>query len=290
MTPAWVGICVPLGMSTAAAVAGLVQWRRARAFEDTPTSKIRSAAQGYVEFCGHAHALPGDPIISPLTGRRCVWYQYRVEQRRSGGRLVWSLLDHASSDAIFALDDDTGRVVVDPAGADVTALDKEVWYGDEPDTPPRLRPPRWVGMLGGQYRYTERLILDGQLLSAVGQFQTRRPGDEPISLDTEVAVRLHAWKQDPARMAQFDVNHDGSISPEEWEQARAAARAEVLAEHREEAARPGIAFLVRPAQRRPFLLGTGSVAALATRYRRAAALLSAAALVLLVLGVRAMRS
>lgn len=280
---------LPLVLAAAAAAGGVLQWRRARAFEDTPTSKIRSAAQGYVEFSGHARALPGDPIVSPLSGRRCVWWQYRVEERSSFGRRGWGLVDHGTSDAIFALDDDTGRVVVDPQGAGVTSLSREVWYGNEPDTPLAVRPTGWIGSLGSRYRYTERLIVDGQPLSAVGQFQTRRPGDEPLSLDVELATRLHDWKRDPARLAKFDTDHDGILSAAEWEQAREAARAEILAERHEQAQQPGFSFLVRPpADRRPFLLGAGTVASVAQRYRRFAALWSAAALVLLFVGTHAL--
>ena len=261
-----------------AAAAGVTQWRRARAFEDTPTSKVRSAAQGYAEFSGRARALPGEPILAPLSHRRCVWFHYRIEERGSFQRRGWTTVDEETSDAIFALDDDTGRLVIDPTGADVSAVGSEVWYGNESDTPAALRPPRWLGAMTGRYRYTERVILDGQPLSALGEFQTQRAADDPLPLDVEMAERLRAWKQDPAKMARFDVNHDGQISAEEWEQARAAARAEILAEHRTESAQPGTHMLVRPADHRPFLFGPGSVQTLSHRYRVNAALLCGAAL------------
>lgn len=280
-------VILAFGGAVATGGSGVIQWRRARAFEDTPTSKVRSAAQGYVEFCGHARALPGDPVISPLTHRTCAWFQYRVEERMATRRNAWVTVDEATSDAIFALDDETGRVVVDPTGAEVSAVPRTVWYGNDSGTPPALRTPWWAGgSIGNRYRYSERILLDGQPLSAVGLFQTRRAGDDPLPLDAEMAERLHAWKQDPQRMAQFDRDHDGHISPEEWDQARAAARAEILAEHRQQAQQPGLNMLVRPADHRPFLFGSGSVRALSQRYRRNAALLSTAALICLVVGTR----
>ncbi|HEY7928918.1 MAG TPA: GIDE domain-containing protein [Steroidobacteraceae bacterium] len=273
------------GGAVVAAGAGVLQWRRARAFEDTPTSKVRSAAQGYVELSGHARALPGAPIISPLSHRQCCWFQYRVQERTASRREGWRTVDEGTSDAIFALDDDTGRVVIDPAGAGVAAVPCTVWYGNDEDVPPpALR--SWMSGLGARYRYNERVILDGQPLSAVGLFQTRRAGDDPLSMDAEMADLLHSWKQDPRRMAQFDLNHDGSISAEEWEQARAAARAAILAQHREQAQQPGISMLVRPGDQRPFLFGPGSVRALSQRYRLNAALLSTAALICLFVGSR----
>ena len=39
----------------------------ARMIEDTPTSRIRSAAQGYVELAGRCRALGSTPNLAPLT-------------------------------------------------------------------------------------------------------------------------------------------------------------------------------------------------------------------------------
>lgn len=270
------------------ACAGVVQWRRARALEDTPTSKVRSAAQGYVELSGTARALPGDPIISPLTRRRCVWFEYRVDERTATRRGGWRNVDAGTSDAIFALDDDTGRVVIDPAGAQISAVPCNQWYGNSEVAPPAISSSSWLSSVGARYRYSERIILDGAPLSAVGMFQTRRAGDDPLPLDEEMAARLHAWKQDPQRMARFDVNHDGNISAEEWQQAREAARAEILAEHRAQAQEPGFNMLVRPSDHRPFIFGPASVKTLSQRYRRSAALLSSIAVICLVVGTRSL--
>ena len=46
--------------------------RRARLIEDVPTSKIRSAVQGYVELIGHAEAMEGPAIVAPLSQLPCV--------------------------------------------------------------------------------------------------------------------------------------------------------------------------------------------------------------------------
>ena len=50
---------------------------RKRLIEDTPTSRIRSAPQGFVELAGVAGVFEGEPIIAPLTQRPCCWYRYR---------------------------------------------------------------------------------------------------------------------------------------------------------------------------------------------------------------------
>lgn len=53
------------------AVIGLIAWtstfRRRRAITDTPTSRIASAAQGYVELSGQGRALDDPPLYAPLT-------------------------------------------------------------------------------------------------------------------------------------------------------------------------------------------------------------------------------
>ena len=52
---------------------------RKRTIQDIPTSRIRSAAQGYVELEGVCELMDGPPILSPLTGSQCAWYQYSVQ-------------------------------------------------------------------------------------------------------------------------------------------------------------------------------------------------------------------
>ena len=54
------------------------RWRQQRLVEDTPAARIRSAAQGYVRLSGRAQAADGKPLRAPLTGRRCVWWTYRI--------------------------------------------------------------------------------------------------------------------------------------------------------------------------------------------------------------------
>ena len=283
---ALLAMLVPLLLGIGGAIWSAMQWRRARAFEDTPTSRVRSAAQGYVELTGVARALPGDPTHSPLTDRLCVWYKYKVEERSSSSsREEWRTVDSGTSDETFAIEDATGQATINPEGADVTALDKDVWYGDTPRTPPILRPWRVFGGIGSRYRYTEYLILDGQPIAAVGFFRTQRAGDQVASLDTELALRLRDWKQDPERMRRIDADRDGKISADEWEQARTAAREEIVKELREQSTMPGWSVLQKPVDGRPFLLGTGTVKELAGRYRRNAWLVLLASVVLFGVGL-----
>lgn len=65
-------------------------YRRARTIADIATSRIGSAAQGYVEVVGQAKADPGELIFSPYSHIPCIWYRYRVfsrdDSRSNGGR------------------------------------------------------------------------------------------------------------------------------------------------------------------------------------------------------------
>ena len=61
-------------------------WARNRAIEDTATSRVRSAAQGYVEISGLGVLPPKSANKAPLTGIPCTWWRYKIEERRSTGR------------------------------------------------------------------------------------------------------------------------------------------------------------------------------------------------------------
>jgi len=60
----------------------------ARLIEDTPTSRIRSAAQGYVELAGRCRPLDGTQNLAPLTQRPCVWWSYRIQQKAESGQVA----------------------------------------------------------------------------------------------------------------------------------------------------------------------------------------------------------
>src|SRR5690554_6778645 len=70
------------------------RWSRIRHLLDTPTSRIRSAAQGYVELVGVLRSGPVENLSAPLTGEPCLWWRYRIEEYRSNGkRSSWSLVE-----------------------------------------------------------------------------------------------------------------------------------------------------------------------------------------------------
>lgn len=276
--------CALLAAATLAGVwLGFRRLRRARLIEDTPTQRLRSAAQGYVELEGTARWMPGPEIRAPLSRTPCVWWRYRIEQRRGSGKNArWHRLEGGVSDDLFLLDDGTGECVIDPEGAQVYPDVRRQWRGA---TRRPLRIPSadrgWLGRLGigfGSYRYSENLISLQAPLHALGSFSTVRAAREA---DDKAAVRelLAEWKRDrEALLARFDADGDGDIDMQEWENARAEALETVRRQRAEQAEPPDTHVLRKPADGRAFLLSTWPQDKLA-RYKRisAAFLLAGAA-------------
>lgn len=240
---------VALGFVAASGLAAFAgNTRRHRVIADVPTSRVASAAQGYVELCGEAEQFDGHVLFSPLGRRPCVWYRYQVETRRPGND--WRVEEFGASDDTFLLRDDSGRCIIDPDGAEITTSHKRVWTeGDE--------------------RYTEWLLLPGDRLYAIGQFSTLAGGASPGELRWRVGALLAEWKRDPAQLRQrFDADRDGEIDLAEWEGVRAAARQEIEARERERASAPPLHLLRKPADGRPYLLSNLPPERLTARYRR----------------------
>jgi hypothetical protein len=202
---------------------------RNRVFSDTPVVRIRSAAQGYVHVQGRAGQPPGDPITAPLSGIRCVWWDYHIERRAnsSESRRSWTTIDRAASVAPFSLEDGDAQCLIGPVGAEITPTGKSVWYGDTA-RPLAGIPPHQSQIVSEQdYRYTERVIAEGVQLSVLGELRS----DSAVSeTDQQVAAVLAGWKKDQQSLLQrFDSNHDGRIDQDEWAAARVAARTQVQA-------------------------------------------------------------
>ena len=245
----------------------------ARVLEDTPTSRIRSAAQGYVELVGRSKALAGAANIAPLTQRPCVWWRFRI-QRRTGSasrgqrRTKWQTVQSGRSEQPFALDDGTGVCIVQPAGAEVLTAETTSWYGDTPW--PTLAPGRRAPFGEPEYRYYEERIYEHEQVHVLGQFRTHS-GTAHAGRDADVAALLAEWKQDQAALIErFDADGDGAVSLEEWERARAEARRTVVERHLQQPVPDAVHSIGRPDGRRLYLIAAYPERELARRYRRRA--------------------
>ena len=107
-----------LGVGIFIFVKGFRLLLRRRLILDTPFSKIRSASMGMVEVSGQA--VGPYTMAAPITGRSCFYYRTLVwEYRQEGRNKRWVKIAGETMHVPFFVDDNTGRVLVDPRGADL---------------------------------------------------------------------------------------------------------------------------------------------------------------------------
>ncbi len=274
-----IALCV-----AAAAWGAFRAWRdlhTARTIEDTPTARAGSAHQGYVELEGRARLMDGPPIVAPLSREPCVWYRYVIEERPQGwngqNHKGWKVTERGASDDLFWLEDDTGRVAVNPEGAQVTPELREIWYGHDRTrrfTGPNARMRGAVSLhaMGATRRYTEERIPVGSPVYALGLLKNiGNHMAQPTDGEHECEI-LAEWKRDQTALKKrFDLNGDGVIDEKEWMAARAAAQREARARREQEAAEfndPINLLRATGDRRRPFVLSSLGQAALLRRLRR----------------------
>lgn len=238
-----------LAMCAVSFIAWIGNYRRYRQIHDLPTSKVASAAQGYVELVGRGELLDGTPIISRLGGRHCCWYHYQIEEEKSDNK--WETIDQGSSVDHFLLVDDTGQCVISPEGAEVITSDHRSWRE-------------------GRYRYNEWLVLPSTVLYALGEFSTDS-GNVSAQTDEREEIRLliDDWKRDQKTLVErFDLNRDGSIDLKEWELARLQAAREIRKQRATQMNNrvEGVHLLRQPRDKRLFLLANEMPDALGRRY------------------------
>ena len=250
--------------------------RRDRLLADTPVLHIRSAAQGYVKFEGQARPAGAAPTAAPLSGRPCVWWDFKVaeQQRDSRGRTEWHTVESATSVEPFVLADDDAECLVGPVKAEVTPSRVNTWYGSE-SRPLSGPPPVNTALMTGPFRYTERLLDAGAQVCVAGELRSH---SETGNIAAAIAARLHEWKQDQASLLRrFDADHDGVLNAAEWEAARAAAAAECEGQ-KLQADITRTSIVTEPTDGRPFLISTAGPERMERREWRMAWLYFAAGL------------
>jgi hypothetical protein len=103
--------------------------RLKRYIDDMPESKARSAAMGMVELRGVCERACN--LTTPLTQAPCVYFRYDRYSVDEGprGEQGWQRIGTLiSGDAPFYLRDETGRVLIDPAGADFRATNQQMLF------------------------------------------------------------------------------------------------------------------------------------------------------------------
>ncbi|HSC80676.1 MAG TPA: hypothetical protein VLC08_10000 [Chitinolyticbacter sp.] len=240
------------GLTTLFGIAGWhTQRARYLAIYNTPLTRVASTSQGYVRLAGIARASDGVPLASPF-GTSCVWY-HCIEEERQGGpgnNRGWTKLSDVTSSDTFALDDGSGRCLVDPDGADLRVGDASITYY-------------------GEVRRTEWWIFPGQRIEVLGDFATLLHDSSLRNQRERVSGRLAEWKHDrDGLLHRFDVDGNGEIDQAEWDAVRRAAEREVMKETVSAPRETGTHLVRKPARRAPFYIVTGELDALARYHQR----------------------
>ncbi len=196
-----------------------------RRIENTPTSAVRSMPMGLVEL--HGVASLEEPLTGPFTGKPVAFWKVTVEEyRRSGRHSRWVTRHKASSaDEPFHLEDETGRVLILPDGAEThlpTDYREKYSGGSLPLLVETYLRERNIGLgwFGAfkRLRFTERHIEVGQPFYVHGLAQ-ERPDLRRRQRDRANEI-LRDVKEDPEAIDALDTNRDGRVDDLEWEQAR----------------------------------------------------------------------
>lgn len=163
-----------------------ISWR----LKNIPISKIRSAAQGYVELYGNADWL--FPMTAALTGTPCVWYHCVIDllktiQTDEGQQKFWEPIEDQKSTAPFILRDNSGYCILLSEEADIIASHTQVWTGTKRD-PTKENVKSFLSTISDffteklYYRYREYRIEKNDPLYVTGNFLTIE-SDNPLLKD-----------------------------------------------------------------------------------------------------------
>lgn len=242
---------------------------QARHLLDTPTSKIRSAAQGYAEFYGVLHEQADSAVVGPLTGKPCLWWRFKIEEYQSSGKnRTWRVVESGSSEAWLLLDDSTGRCLIDPRGAHVRPATREVWKGNlrHPRGPAKSGLLAWLGS-GKSYRYSEERLHAGQPLYAIGDFCSSGGGRQGLDSRAAQNTVIREWKGDFSGLLQrFDSDSNGQLDELEWNRVRLTAQLEAEDRHRQQSQQPAQHQLRKPREAQPFILSCAGEDELARQF------------------------
>jgi hypothetical protein len=195
--------------------------RKKNMIENVPSSPIRSVAMGLAEIKGQAPGVAVTP--APLSGTPCLYYRYLVEEERTrpkGGR-EWVTIDRGESNVPFHVEDPTGRILVNPEGADII-LGRDY-----------QKIEREGGWLSRRKRTSEWRIDPGDFVYVIGSVSNLR--DAVAEGRARLQEKLQQVKRDPGAMKRFDLDGNGTIDSQEWAGAVAVVKDDLL---REEISRP----------------------------------------------------
>ncbi|MDI1245621.1 MAG: hypothetical protein PSV24_09480, partial [Rhodoferax sp.] len=198
------------GTALLAGLTWLGSLRRTRAIAELATSRIDSAAQGYVELMGRAST--DQLIYTPLGGIACIWYRYTLYSKDNAKR-EWRQVDSGTSNATFDIRDTSGVCTVDPDHAEVVGAQRRTSYPDGD-------------------KLVEEYLFGGGTIYVLGDFSTLGGASSALNVREDVSALLTHWKQDRAELhRRFDLDRNGTVDLQEWELARRLATRTVETQH-----------------------------------------------------------
>ncbi len=193
--------------------------RLKRQLENLPTSKIRSVAMGLAEI--HGRARRKYAVVSPMTQQPCVFYRLR-KLRRNDENQSWD--EYSTSDCgpvPFEVEDDTGRLTVDPQGAVLKPRHRQEGL------PGQMTMLLMASSVSDPTeKWIEEIIPEGAPVYVVGFAGTLSQSGSSLRERTVAALR--ELKQNRHLMNKYDADGDGRISADEWQTARDEVEARVL--------------------------------------------------------------
>ena len=154
---------------------------RKRLLLNSPTSKIRSASLGLVEVSGLATGPYTIP--APITGKPCYLYRTTAWRQRDTENHEWKKIAEETLHVPFFLDDSTGKLLVDPAGADLDLhrdfCEKydQTWTSQVPERATSFLARHGIAPEGDHFRIEEWTIQPQNPLFIVGTL-AENPGIE----------------------------------------------------------------------------------------------------------------
>ena len=184
-------------------IKGLIMLKKRRFIENMPTSKVRSIAMGIVEIYGAVKPYEGRLLKSPLLQKACIYYDMMIQEMRGSGKNAhWVTIRSATDMIPFILEDETGKVLVDPKGSKVDFkkdLDYTTGFGNDylPLTAKEymknnnLMSETFLG-IGKSIKCTETIISPKDMLYILGTAGKNPYVKKATALKSEDAIMIQA--------------------------------------------------------------------------------------------------
>lgn len=174
---------IALVVGLAGGYALVTRWRIVATLRRARVTPLRDVRDGVARVTGRL-GYAGEPLVAPLTGRRCAYYEVWVEQPGPGGSRRTILHQTAGQD--FCLRDDTGKALVEIDGALFAVVkDAHTRSGTGADKGAHLeamlarhQAKPASSMYHDELRYREGVLEEGEHVSVLGK-ATWEPDPEP---------------------------------------------------------------------------------------------------------------